>query len=333
MNNPIAPPENLHAFQKLEPWRFTLALMVDYAVLAAALAAGAWTLSASPWFWLSWPILWLVIASRQHALLVLMHEATHSLAYRQTWANELAGEVFCAGPVFYSLQKYRRNHLAHHKYMNEARDPDWARKLEAPDERVWWEFPRKDNSILYWPRFWLRSVVYQIKAYFEIKDNGGGPKPETTGIAKRVTQIRLASYVLLAIALTWFGLWIEFLLFWIAPALLVLTFMARIRSIAEHFALKHTDFFEEVRNIKYRYGIEHAIWTPHHLGMHLVHHLYAGVPFYRLDALHDALMENPDYKENARLNDGIFLGRKPVAKDMGERGPAHPLWRDEAPAA
>ncbi len=332
MNNPIKAPENLHEFQALQPWRFTLALIRDYVVLAAALAAGAWTLAGSPWLWLSWPVLWLVIASRQHALLVLMHDATHSLAYRQTWANELAGEVFCGGPVFYSMQSYRRNHLAHHKYMNEVEDPDWVRKLKAPDERLWWDFPRKDSSILYWPRFWLRSVVYQVKAYFEIKDNGAAPKAKTGGVAKRVTQVRLASYVLLVVALTYFGLWVEFLLFWMAPALLVLTFMARIRSIAEHFALEHTSFFEGVRNVKYRHAFEHALWTPHNVGMHLVHHLYAGVPFYRLNALHETLMNDPDYKAQARTNDGIFLGRNPVAKDMAERGPSTPLWRDEVAA-
>ena len=330
MNNPVSPPPALPRFQQLQSWRFTLALLGDYAIIAAALYAGAWTLTASPWFWISWPILWIIIATRQHALLVLMHDATHSLAYRQRWLNEFVGEVLCGGPVFYSMQSYRRNHLAHHKWMNQPKDPDWARKLKDSDERIWWDFPRKDNSLLYWPRFWLRSVVYQIKAYGEIKDNGAATTQKSSGLAKQIVRIRLASYVLLIGALTYFGFWLEFLLFWIAPALLVLTFMARIRSIAEHFALEHMDFFQGVRNVQYRHGFEHALWTPHHLGMHLVHHLYASVPFYRLNALHDTLMQDPDYAARAQTNDGIFFGRNTVAADMARRGPSAPLWRDEA---
>ncbi len=332
MNNLINSPANLSAFQQLQPWRFTLALLGDYAIIAIALAAGAWALAGSAWLWFSLPVLWIIIASRQHALLVLMHDATHSLAYRQRWLNELVGEVLCGGPVFYSMQSYRRNHLAHHKWMNEPKDPDWARKLKDPEERAWWEFPRKDKSLLYWPRFWLRSIVYQIKAYGEIKDKGAAPLAKTGGLAKWIVRTRLASYVILIGALTYFGLWLEFFLLWMAPALLVLTFMARVRSVAEHFALEHTTFFQGVRNIQYRHRFEQGLWTPHHLGMHLVHHLYAGVPFYRLNELHDTLMQDPTYSAQAQTNDGIFFGRNTVAANMAESGPSEPLWRDDAPA-
>ncbi len=314
----------LEELKALDSRRFTAALIADYAVLALALAAGHWTLSAPMWTWLAWPLLWLIIANRQHAILVLMHDATHGLAYKTHWLNELVGEVFCGGPAFVSMATYRHNHLAHHKWMNEDKDPDWVRKLADPEERSTWDFPLKNASLGYWLRVWQRSIAYQF-GFLKESSEKKPAAPKKDGLAKRVSQIRLASYVLIAAALTYFGLWLDFLLFWVVPAVFVLTALMRIRAITEHFALKHEGFFSEVRNVNYRWPIEQALFSPHNVALHLDHHLYASVPFYRLPALHRSLRENENYAAKAHINDGFVFGRHSVWKDMRETGPAQPL--------
>ena len=40
---------------------------------------------------------------------------------------------------------------------------------------------------------------------------------------------------------------------------------------------------------------------------HLPHHLFASVPHYRLKELHEALLEYPEYQEEAVLVHGYFL--------------------------
>lgn len=325
MSESLIDSASLNDLKALDSRRFTAALAGDYAVIALALAAGHWTLQAPVWTWALWPLLWLVIANRQHAILVLMHDATHGLAYKTRWLNEFVGEVLCGGPALISMATYRRNHLAHHKWMNEDKDPDWVRKLADPEERAYWNFPHASASLGYWLRMWRRSIAYQFNF---LKESGrAGPKaPKKEGLAKRVSQLRLLSYVLVAAALTYFGLWLDFFLFWIAPAILVLTLLMRIRAIAEHFALDHKDFYSQVRNVDYRWKAEEALFSPHHVALHLDHHLVASTPFYRLPELHRRLLKNQDYAARAHSNDGVVFGRNPVLKDIRENGPARPLW-------
>jgi len=321
----------LRELRKLDSWRFTTALAMDYGLIALALMAGHWTLSAPMWTWGSWPLLWLVIANRQHALLVLMHDATHGLAYKTRWLNEFAGEVLCGGPAFVSMTSYRRNHLAHHKWMNTERDPDLARKLADSEERAFWAFPVRDLSARYWLQLWRREVGYQFN-FLRGSETEAAPAPRKDPLSKRVSQIRLLSYVVIALLLTAFGLWLDFLLFWAAPAIFVLMFITRMRAIVEHFGLAHDEFFGEVRNVLYRWGAEEALFSPHRVAYHLDHHLFASVPFYRLPDLHRLLLDNSEYVAKAHINDGVIWGRRSVCRDMRQNKPSRRLWAEDARA-
>src|SRR5258708_3983860 len=64
----------------------------------------------------SYAIAILVISTRQHALGVIMHEATHYRLFTSRWANEVLGDLLCAFPVNMSVSRYRHDHLLHHKY-------------------------------------------------------------------------------------------------------------------------------------------------------------------------------------------------------------------------
>ena len=87
---------------------------------------------------------------------------------------------------------------------------------------------------------------------------------------------------------------------------LVLPLIMRIRSIAEHFALRHDHDLRQSRTV--RAGrIERLLIAPHHIGLHIDHHMLASVPFFNLPRLHELLLECDDYRHNAHLNDGYFL--------------------------
>ncbi|MFX6702308.1 fatty acid desaturase, partial [Acinetobacter baumannii] len=68
-------------------------------------------------------------------------------------ANDWIAELFIAWPSFFSMRSFRRNHLAHHQYTNEPRDPDWARKQVDPD---YWRFPRSRAAIAW---LFLKDVL------------------------------------------------------------------------------------------------------------------------------------------------------------------------------
>lgn len=318
-------PEALKPLKKIAPAQFCAALARDYLIIAACLAAGHMTLAGPSWSWAAWPFLWLVIASRQHALLILMHDTAHTLAFRRSAINDAVGELLCAGPLFISMFAYRRDHLAHHKWTNEDQDPDWRFKLEDPNERPYWLFPRKDRTPLYWLKLWAHAIVFQFKILggnLKGGKNRAGLAPQ----ANRLVQIRLASYVALAVLLTLFGLWADYLLFWVAPAFLVLPFLLRLRSIAEHFGLAYDNELNETRTVVFRSPVEEFLLAPHNVACHLDHHLYSAVPFYRLRELHALLRGDEAYKARAHVNDGYFLGAKTLNGDLKRIAASRDLW-------
>ncbi len=318
-------PQALAPLKTLSPARFCAALAVDYAVIGLCLVIGHATLGAPVWTWVLWPALWMVIASRQHALLILMHDTAHTLAFRRSTINDAIGELLCAGPLFISMFTYRRDHLAHHKWTNESEDPDWRFKLEDPQERPYWLFPRNDRSVLYWLKLWAHAVVFSFKILGgNLK--GARNKAGLNPLAKRLVQARLASYVVLAIVLTVFGLWIDYLLFWVLPAFTVLPFMLRLRSIAEHFGLSYETELTETRTVKFRSRAEQFMFAPHNVSFHLDHHLYSAVPFYRATDLHALLEKDPAYKNGAHINDGYFIGARTLNHDLKTIRASRDLW-------
>jgi fatty acid desaturase len=61
----------------------------------------------------------------QHRLIMLGHEASHYLLFRNRVLNDLASDWFCMFPLLSLTHNYRLQHLAHHQYVNHpANDPD-----------------------------------------------------------------------------------------------------------------------------------------------------------------------------------------------------------------
>src|SRR5579863_1936634 len=92
-------------------------------------------------FWHPFVYLFVVafIGARQHALLILMHEGVHYRLFRNRRLNDWTSEILLAWPNLISARAYRRNHFAHHRYLNTAQDPDWSRRQGD----LSWVFPMR----------------------------------------------------------------------------------------------------------------------------------------------------------------------------------------------
>ncbi|MEM1434134.1 MAG: fatty acid desaturase family protein [Pseudomonadota bacterium] len=294
---------------------FHRALGFDYGVLM--LTIGAMTaLSFGPAFWLLLPLAWLIIAARQHAILVLLHDATHGLAHPRRGWNEVIGELACGAPMFVTMSKYRKDHLAHHRELNSAADPDWVRKLGSTAEARFWQFPLSTSASRFLLWSWFGSVCYLLRSFTHLSagTTAGGEAAVATSPGY-IRPLRTGLYLGLAGALTVFGGWLLFLLLWVAPVLLVLPLIMRIRSIAEHFALPNEQPLNASRNVVCG-PLEAFLLAPHNVNLHLDHHLLPGVSFTELPALHRSLQEAPGYAAAAHQNDGYFLGARTLLHDM-----------------
>ena len=93
------------------------------------------------------PILYLAvvafIGARQHALLILMHDGVHYRLFRNRQLNDWTAEVILAWPNLISARSYRKNHFAHHRFLDTAQDPDWARRQGDSA----WVFPKQWGKV------------------------------------------------------------------------------------------------------------------------------------------------------------------------------------------
>lgn len=262
-----------------------------------------------------WPIAMLIVASRQHALLVLMHDAAHhNLLPNRTW-NEAVSDFFLAWPHLISTKNYRTSHFAHHRWLGTTKDPDLSRKLHQLGAHRFWIFPksRKEiiKNILLDLLGWGAFAQFQRLLYFR-KQKAGTYSEEPTNQSRpnhsiRGHILRLAYYAVLLLIAIWTNTWLIVLLFWIIPIFTFLPALLRVRSYAEHFNVTGTNELNSTRNI-YAGHIESFLFGPHNVGHHITHHLYPQIPFYSLPNMSRHLEDNYGFRLNRIAAHGYLLG-------------------------
>lgn len=280
------------------------ALACDVVLIAATIAGAVW---------ISHPLTTvaaiILVGARQHALLVLMHEAAHCNLFANRRLNDVVGELLAA-TMFVSMASYRAEHLAHHRHLNSARDPDWIRthdptQRRAPD----WRFPMPASRIawlLVRDLLGLDSVQQLVDVWRYARagraagsDDDAAPPSVVPGWA------RLLGYAVLAAVLTIVGGWWVFLLYWMVPALTWLKMALRLRYMAEHFAIPGAADGDGTRTTLAP-GWQRLLIAPHGIAYHVEHHLYPGVPCNRLPELHARVSAHGGFVGDQHLSKGGF---------------------------
>jgi sphingolipid delta-4 desaturase len=106
--------------------------LIIVAIVALQIAV-AFVVSTQPW-WVMLIAAYTVGAVSNHALFVFIHEATHNLVFRSTWANKVIGMIANLPIVFPAALGFRKYHLVHHQFQGDFdRDAD----LSGPREAAW----------------------------------------------------------------------------------------------------------------------------------------------------------------------------------------------------
>ena len=144
-NTTRAIPERLPAatikeLSALEPAKAIAATAEEWAAIISAIALCSF-------FW--HPALYLiavvVIGSRQHALLILGHDASHYRYLPTRWQNDLVANVFLMWPTFASVEGFRKFHSTHHQYTNLPNDGNrhiWYTHDAMGELEPGWRFPK-----------------------------------------------------------------------------------------------------------------------------------------------------------------------------------------------
>jgi fatty acid desaturase len=234
-----------------------------------------------------------------YAAFTPLHEASHRSIARARWVSELVGRA--SGVLLIApFPAFVRFHLEHHKHTNDpVADPDhWSGRGPA------WALPLR----------WLtQDLHYYVRYARSLRSRPARERAEVLG-----TIVALAGA---ASALAAPGHAREVLLFWVLPARLAIGFLA--------FAfdwLPHRPHVVTAKEDRYRAtgAFESRIAFALLFGqnLHLVHHLYPGVPFYRYGSVWRAAVHGPARRPPRAGRRRASMG----GLDDGRPGSPGPRW-------
>jgi fatty acid desaturase len=241
-------------------------------------AVGLFTLERS---WLTFALAFLVVSSRHQALLNIEHDCIHNHFVAGRRWNERVAIVLAASPCASPFYASRARHLAHHRLLATAQDPD--ARLHTGDDK------QSPGRIL---RYFGLGLVggYVAMVMFE-------PEAVAVDAASRRRDRRnvvLGQIAMFGVFTVLFGWW-TYPLLWVLPLGTLTAAMHMVRSFCEHAisapeAVDHADRLISIRSNP----LERALVAPFYMNYHAEHHLFPGVPARRLPAVQRRLKTRPD---------------------------------------
>ncbi|MBA4748294.1 MAG: fatty acid desaturase family protein [Sphingopyxis sp.] len=307
-------PDQWRSVTRVSPWRGVWLVLHGWAVVALVAFGGA---LAWQWHWLAGlaatPLALALLGGRQLGLSILMHDAAHGLLHPSRRANNFLGQWLTGAATGSDLAAYRTYHLRHHKYTQQAEDPDLPLSAPFPTSRA--SLIRKVVRDLTGQTFWKQrsgqfalafkglTAIVRGQAESDGRDTRAGTpfnKADeaatslTSGnggaviVAKSVGRFLAVQIILLALSLALWG-WTPFLL-WLAALATTFQLFLRLRNIAEHActSVGSDDPFSHARTTRANM-LERATVAPYWVNYHAEHHLFMGVPCYRLAEVHRLL--------------------------------------------
>jgi fatty acid desaturase len=308
--NRPASPRSLNLQRNKNLWISGMTLLFPYigilAVIWLAESLDRWSvrLAALP-----------VIALLQNHLQSLVHEGAHFQLHPKTRTNDLLTDLFCAIPFFSLIRHYRYFHFQHHRYLTDAeKDPEV--EFYAQQGHV---FAAKTRSQL------AKMLIYDFSGYhyfqFFFSYNRYLFQETRAGRMAKFSfrEWSLIIFVLsLALALIVFHATFLLAFYWLFPQVTVLFFFLKLQGYGEHALRTSTS---EGCTFSHELGwFTRLFMYPLNSELHLEHHLYPTVPWYRLRSL--------------RVRQGLgcrsyFFGRESVIKTVFGDGLPEP---DELPS-
>ncbi|MCB9570291.1 MAG: fatty acid desaturase family protein [Myxococcales bacterium] len=290
------PPAIVRQLSRLEPRRALRAIAVEWAAIIGAIAlckalGGGWL----------YPLTVIFIGARQHALVVLGHDAVHYRLLPNRRLNDWVANLLLWWPCAATNELFRAAHGAHHRYLGTERDGNIALwRLRGPDGRPTreWTYPKTPAQLaakLLWRGCGLTGAVLVVVGLLRPLRRVG----PIYGLVRLLVLGAIGGAFAAADRLD--------LLFyyWLVP--LTTWFIASnyIRLICEHSMVRSDDPLYALTRTTLPSWFDLIFIVPRNISYHYEHHIYPSVPFYNLPALHAAMQRLPGYRAHAHVTRGI----------------------------
>lgn len=273
-------PVQWRALSARSSWRGLWLVLHCWGVIALAMVMGVlWPLTL--------PLAVMIIGTRQLGLFILMHDGAHGLLHPNRRVNDWVAHWLCSS----SLGDYRPYHLQHHRFVQQAEDPDLGLSAPFPITRA--SLSRKALRDLSGKTFYKQRLAPLLDG---LKGRKAG-EPVASPLARNAQELVRGRRFLFgnALGLAVFaaaGWWWVWLWMWLLPMATWLPLVTRIRNIAEH-ALVSRDQADPLRQARTTHAgfVERALLAPYWVNYHLEHHLFTQVPCWKLPRAHALLRQ------------------------------------------
>jgi fatty acid desaturase len=262
--------------------RGLVAYNLAYLALAWSVALGSIALFWAHPRWYTFIFAFLIVSSRQQALLNCEHEAVHRKFLPGRRLNEFVGTFLCAAAVGSPFGAAQARHLAHHRLLGSAEDPDHDLH-EGPDKRS------RSGLVRHFLGGLLGGYAGMVLMGPPPKGAGKAGNPRRDLLSLVLVQGLLAGGLTLAFA------WWVYPALWLAPLATVTAFCHLMRSFVEH-AITDTEKAEHSnRLITIRSNLmERFLLSPYNMNLHAEHHIVPSVPAPRLPELQSRVAARDD---------------------------------------
>lgn len=282
----------------LNPTKFILYLYLDWAIIFAAITAH----QAYPSWWV-YLIVVIIIATRQQAIGVLSHDVVHYRFLNNRKLADWIGNIFMTWPLFFTIPGYRSMHLRHHSKVNTQDDPDWVRRQGKKD----WLYPMGKRKLYFMLFMDISGLnLYQNIQKLFLPKADKKLKDDFKSVDSSYYIVMGLYYILMLTAITYYGAWKEFFMYWIVPYFTFFKLIKRLRAVGEHFGVPQEDILEITRTTIAN-PVEEFLFSQHNINYHIEHHRYAGVPFYNLPKLQKFLMDRGELARMGHITKNGYL--------------------------
>lgn len=279
------------AWPTLRAFAFELALSI--AVVAVAVAV---------WHPVVVALAMIVVATRQHALFILYHDAVHGLVAKPLRLNDAVVNAFAGVPMLLPVHVYRSLHMVHHRQLGTLRDPERVLLYAGQD----WDYRPLPA------RFLLRQLLFDTLLVNQLKTAGRYLRERLRGGTLDLPRGR-AWPELGALYLLWWGgfAWLawsdpalagQIALVWLVPLVTLTQGIQKVRSFAEHAALDAPEL-----SYSWQPGpLGRLVLWPYNIDYHREHHERPSVPWYLLPSAFPDRRARPGRTLPALLWDGTW---------------------------
>lgn len=254
-----------------------------YIALALAVAFGAIALFWVHQAWWTFAIAFVVVASRQQALLNCEHEAVHRKLFANRRANDLVGTFVCAAPVASPFGAAQARHLSHHRLLATPDDPDANLHTDAGKETR--------GKLL---RYFVNGLIGGYAGMVLMGPRAPQAAARAGSPQRDLLSLALAQAIIGA-GLTLTTAWWVYPALWLLPLATLTALCHLVRSFVEHAITRAEAPEHGNRLITIRSNwLERAIVSPYFMNYHAEHHLLPSVPAPRLRELQERLRARDD---------------------------------------